>query len=145
MCEAVVGPALVAWPGRQRLCHRGRGAEGCWPEPRLCSVALGLQQRFRDQLFPGLSPGFGWSAGSLGSAQEPSGHGGVRGEPGQGALPARQSLNGIGKLEGERNPPQLDRKPAENNGKQEQGEHLGPALAPLPTGTGRLPPPGDGG
>lgn len=70
-----MGPSLVAWPGRQHCC--GRGVEGHWPEPRLCSAALGLQQWFGDQVFPGLGPVLGWSAGSLGSVQEPSGYGGV--------------------------------------------------------------------
>lgn len=90
-----MGPSLVGWPGRQH--RRDRGVEGHWPEPRLCSAALGLQQWFGDRVFPGLGPVFGWSAGSLGSVQEPSEYGGVRGEPGQGASPARQSLNGVGK------------------------------------------------
>lgn len=144
VCEAVMGPSPVGWPGQQRLRHRGQGVEGHWLEPCFCLVALGLQQQFGDQVFPGLGPGFGWPAGPLGSAQELSRHGGVRGERGQEASPARQSLNGMGKLEGERIPPQLDGKLAENNGKEDQGEHLGLACA-ASMGTGQLPPPGDGG
>lgn len=114
VCKAVVGPSLVAWPGWQCLSLW----LGCGETLAVASPLLGgtgLAATVWQPGFPG--PGFGWSAGSLRSAQELSGHGGVQGEPGQGASRARGSLNGIGKLEGERNPPQLDGKLAESNGK----------------------------